>query len=200
MRKRIKSSVIRSIWLTAAVLLGAEVTKAGDAFTAFKFDGTPIHPGVVWQFEVDLADAADAPPRVKTVDLGSCLKSQKNAPERTATGYLTCKDGDRWFRYRHLGMTQNGTHVLITASGGGGGTLVAMTVMFLRIDSEDYFVFTDRKKQPEVNHRSVLKCVGQIVLGDRDDGTVDLHGETLTLGPSRYREKAVTYELAAINK
>ncbi len=75
-----------------------------------------------------------------------------------------------------------------------------MTVMFLRIAPEDYFVFRDGRKQPEVQHRSVLNCVGQIVLGDRDDATVELHGDAITLGPSRYREKAVRYELAAIQK
>lgn len=67
MGKRIGLPLVRSIWLVAVVLLGAEVTKAGDAFAAFTFDRTPIHPG------------------------------------------------DRWFGYKPIGVTPEGTHVLVTA-------------------------------------------------------------------------------------
>ena len=51
------------------------------------------------------------------------------------------------------------------------------------------------EQRPVAEQRVVLKCVGQIVVGDRDDGTVELKGDTLTLGKSRYREKAAVYKL-----
>ena len=36
------------------------------------------------------------------------------------------------------------------------------------------------EQRPVAERRDVPKCVGQIVAGDRDDGRVELKGDTLT--------------------
>jgi hypothetical protein len=180
--------------LIPVAMLGASKPALPDAQTAFAFEGKPVHPGVVREFEVWLSDAD--PPRVKTVDVKACMASNKNfdPPTKEASGFLTCKTNDGWFSYRHVGVTPTGTHVLITASN-GGGTMDALYVYLLRWDKEEYWTFEPGKERPTTQQRVVLKCIGQIVLGDRDDGTIELQGSMLTLGKSRYREKSAVYRL-----
>lgn len=161
----------------------------------FNFDGKPIHPGCIWEFNVWLSEK-EGSPRVKTIDLKSAIRSYKNfePAEVTSTGFLMAKDGEEWFAYKHLGVTSTGTHVLRTGycSGGSG---IFQKIFLIRRDKEDYFEFSEDQAKPTILHRHVLKCIGQIGLGDRDDGLVELKGDTLSLGKSRYRDKVEYYHL-----
>jgi hypothetical protein len=80
-------------------LLGDKAKVSPDSRDSFTFEGKPIHPGVISEFDVWISDAD--PPRVKTVDLESCQTSNKNraAPQESPKGYLTCKSDDGWFGY-----------------------------------------------------------------------------------------------------
>lgn len=163
----------------------------------FVFEGRAIPPGMVAEFECSLADPADHPPPITAVDLASWSSSRGKVQKckTLSNGCVMSENGNRWFGYEHIGTTPNGTHVLVTVSGGGGGTMVAKTVVLVRFGSEDYFIFKAGDKKPVIQHRDVLRCVGQIALGDRDDGKIELRGKVLTLGKSKYRDKDVDHEL-----
>ena len=194
------------ILLLAAVLPGSKAGAAdspppatrlagpSEEVANFTYQGKPIHPGCVWEFEVWMSEGADDPPRVLTVDVDSCTTSQKNFKPVTVgkNGYVTCRSSDdrstAWFSYKRLGTTSTGTHVLATESG-GEGTMVSTCVYLVRVETEGYFTYREGAASPTVEKRLVLKCVGQIGQGDRDNGTVELRGDTLVLGTSRYRNR-----------
>ena len=180
-----------------AVAAGGEIPTE-EANARFTYKGKPIHPGCIREFEVWMSDGD--PPRVLTVDVDSCVTSDKNfSPlRRSPDGWVSASTGDEqsrdWCAYKHLGRTSTGTHVLAVRLA-GGGTMVATYVYLVRFDQEEYQLFSKGGERPSVEKRLVLKCVGQLGIGDRDDGTLELRGDVLVLGVSRHRNQEEKYRL-----
>jgi|GEM_PF-891372 len=178
---------------TATHLAGAVDPKEN-----FEYDGKPIHPGCVREFEVALADSP--PPIVSAVDVKACVTSNEFYMPFTNDdqGYIGYEydlgDGEKGnFSYKFLGKSDGGIYVLKTRSR-GGGTMVAESLFLIKDSFENYWDLDDGNKKTQ-DRRLIIACIGQITLGDRDGGKVSLKGDHLILGPSQYREKAVTIDI-----
>lgn len=169
-----------------------------DALENFSFEGKPVHPGCVREFDVALSDSP--PPIVRAVDIKACVTSNEfYMPFKTREdGYIGYEydlgDGEKGsFSYKYLGKSDSGIHVLDTRSS-GGGTMVAESVFLIKSDTRDYWDF-DNQYNKTSKKRLIMICTGQITIGDRDRGTIDLSGNQLILGPSQYRDKAEAIDL-----
>ncbi len=72
--------------------------------------------------------------------------------------------------------------------------MVAKTVFLTRFSLENYRSFDDLGKL-RVEKRLIMKCIGQIVRGDRDVGALELKNNKLILGESQYRKQAEVISL-----
>ena len=63
-----------------------------------------------------------------------------------------------------------------------------MTIFLTRFGLENYRFFDEQGKL-KIEERLIMKCIGQIVRGDRDVGTIELENNKLKLGKSQYRKK-----------
>lgn len=162
-----------------------------EANKKFSYNGKAIHPGCVGEFMVSLADSG--PPIVRAVDVESCVSSNEfstnfKISEDGYIGYEYEESGVmNYFGYKYVGKASGGLHVLDTISS-GGGTMVAKTIFLTRFTIENYKSFDDQGKI-DIERRLIMKCIGQIVRGDRDIGKVQLKNNEILLGESQYRNK-----------
>ena len=147
----------------------------------FAFAGAPIHPKLVEEFEGWLSD--DQPPITVAVDVAAASGTNEYAEpvETTEAGLVRYAAGEGWFGYSHLGRMNDGTHVLRTASN-GGGTGIFTNLLFVRLDADEV-----RAPSGASRRRVLMRVVGRFVLGDRDDGTVEVEGDRVVVSASRYR-------------
>lgn len=176
----------------------AAASEVKGALENFKFNGKPVHPGCVREFDVALADSP--PPIVRAVDIEACVTGNEFYMPFTTDnqGYIGYEydlgEGEKGsFSYKYLGKTPSGIRVLDTRSS-GGGTMVAESLLLIKISDEDYWNF-DNEYRKTADKRLIMTCTGQIALGDRDTGDVALKGNQLILGPSQYRDKAEAIDL-----
>lgn len=168
-----------------SVMAGSPAQAAAGG--AFEYQGQPIHPKLVAEFEGSLADAGPAP--TVTVDVAAAFDTNEyaEAVEATATGLVKYESSPGWYGYVHLGTLDDGTHVLRTASNGGGSG-VFTNLMFVRLDSP--CVATDPTGSRFT--RVLMHHLGSFPLGDRDDGTLRVESDRVVVGPSRYRALSTT--------
>jgi len=172
-------------------------SKLKEANKSFTYNGKLIHPGCVEQFNVSLADSP--PPIVRAVDVESCVSSNEyfmdyKVSDDGYVGYEYEDSGEKkYFGYKYIGKASGGLHILDTRSS-GGGTMVAMTVFLTRFGLENYRSFDEQEKL-KIEKRLIMKCIGQIVRGDRDVGTIELKKDKLVLGKSQYRKKSEVINL-----
>jgi len=95
-------------------------------------------------------------------------------------GTFRYEGSEGFFEYRHIGSTPSGTHVLWTA-GNAGGPETFQDLILVRVEGDSVF------ENGRFRHRFILRRIGAITLGDRDDGRMPLLGNKLVLGVSRYR-------------
>ena len=161
-----------------------------EANKTFTYNGKPIHPGCVNEFSISMADSG--PPVVRSVDVASCMASNEFAVAYKVSddgyiGYEYEDSGEKnYFGYKYVGKAKGGIHILDTMWS-GGGTMVAKTVFLTRFGLEKYRSFDDQGKL-KLEKRLIMKCIGQIVRGDRDIGTLELKNDKLILGESQYRK------------
>ena len=167
-----------------------------EELKSFRFKGKPIHPAVVEELITPLADPL---PTIVSVEVEGGHRNNKarGTPSSNANGYIEYTDpythgsspnGNGYFCYRHLGRTAEGIHVLKTLSSGGGSGIF-MDIIFIRFEWDDAY------EQGEYRKRVIMKRVGDFCLGDRDDGTIKLDGNKLTISTSRYRSEPVVLTL-----
>ncbi len=168
-----------------------------EANESFTYKGKTIHPGCIKQFMVNLADAG--PPIVRAIDVESCISSNEffmsyQVSEDGYIGYEYEDSGEKnYFGYKVIGKAKGGIHILDTRAS-GGGTMVAMTVFLTRFGLENYRSF-DEEEKLNIEKRLIMKCIGQIVRGDRDIGSIELINNNLVLGESQYRKKVEVISL-----
>lgn len=162
-----------------------------EANKRFAYKGKPIHPGCVNELSVNMADSG--PPIVRAVDVESCVSSNEfsvdfKTSDEGYIGYEYEVSGEKnYFGYKYIGKSK-GLHILDTIWS-GGGTMVASTVYLTRFSLENYRSF-DKQGKLNLEKRLIMKCMGQIVRGDRDDGSILLEDGKLILGESQYRKKS----------
>lgn len=154
----------------------------------FTYRGEPIHPKLVEEFESWLSD--DRPPSTVMVDVAAAFGSNEysEAVEASERGLLRYASGAAWYGYEHLGQMADGTHVLRTASSGGGSGIFH-NLLFVRLREDEARTPTGHRYG-----RVLMEVVGHFVLGDRDDGTVELLGDRVEVSASRYRAFPTTLD------
>jgi hypothetical protein len=165
-----------------------EQTPSQEDLTAFRYSGTPIHPLCV---KALLGHLADPLPWIASVELEASSKSNecRSIPCTEERGAVRCNAVDSgspasFFQYKHLGMTSDGTHILVTADCGGGSG-VFEDLLFVRFEPDRAY------EQGTYRDRMLMRCIGSFVLGDRDDGQVELIGDRIRVGASRCRPKEI---------
>ncbi len=168
-----------------ADLLKSKLKEANQNFT---YNSSPIHPGCVNEFSVNMADSG--PPIVRAVDVASCISTNEfSSTEKISDdgyiGYEYEVSGDKnYFGYKYVGKAKGGIHILDTMWT-GGGTMVAKTVFLTRFGLENYRSFDEQGKL-KVEKKLIMKNIGQIVRGDRDIGSLELKNDMLILVESQY--------------
>jgi hypothetical protein len=143
------------------------------------WQGSAVHPGCMHELKTELADSK---PLAAAIDLEGCNGSNKySAPYETEGSRLRWRDPDGgYFQYEYLGALSNGVQVVrIGESGGGSGFFQGL--FFLRISQST--VLEDGRRRV----RNALTLVGSESLGDRDQVTVELSGETVTIRRREFR-------------
>lgn len=154
---------------------------------AFQYQGQPIHPKLVEEFEGSLADAGPCPTVVVDVAAAFGTNEYAEAVETTATGLVKYESPAGWYGYVHLGTLEDGTHVLRTASNGGGSG-VFTNLMFVHVDPPR----SATSPTGSEFRRVLMHHLGSFPLGDRDDGAVSVEADRVVVGPSRYRALSTT--------
>ena len=147
-----------------------------------------IHPRIIEELRGWLSEEL---PDIASVDVEAAMKSNNKYADPVkieVTGqdkWVTASNekDKTWFSYRYLGVSPSGIHALLTAdSGGGSGRF--FSVLFLVFQSDDYADY-DHTDTVLKRDRILLKCVGQLTLGDRYDGDVTFIDGKLSIGPRR---------------
>jgi hypothetical protein len=149
----------------------------------FEYEGKPIQPDIIERFEGWLSDAG---PIVISLDLSAASGSDEySAGYKMQDGYVVMNAHDtsskRVYKYQWLGRTSNGVHVVRTCKSGGGTGLWTNLLLF-RFRPIERFV-TDKSFQDRIG----LIIVGEFALGDRDNGKIEISGDHIIIGKSKYR-------------
>jgi hypothetical protein len=158
-----------------------------EANEYFTYKGSPIHPGLVKEFEGRMSDDG---PIVLTVDvLGSHGVDEYGAPFKIMGEKVSFINRNatptEWYQYERLGTLANGIHVLHT-SFNGGGSGIFQNLLFVRFDVQPARSFHD-----PAGERLVMSIVDWYPLGDRDNGKIQIMDDTVMVGPSRYRSNSI---------
>jgi protein tyrosine phosphatase len=141
-----------------------------------------VHPLIVKEL---LGWLSDRYATVVSVDLTSANRSNRFSGEfsvRQFNGdswvHYEGEDGD-YFKYRHLGASSSGIHIVHGVEG-GGGTGVFHSLMLLVLQS-DTGIISDGDRM-EVREHVLLKTLGSISLGDRYSGELLFADGKLRIG------------------
>ena len=164
------------------LILIAVLAQAAGGPPGLVWHGAAVHPGCVGELSTSVADSR---PIVAAVDLEGCGKSNKysDAPE-THERWLHWKIPDGgYFQYQYLGVLTNGVHVVRTGESGGGSGYF-QSLLFLRITTSTVV------EDGVARARDALTLVGSESLGDRDQATITLSGNAVTIKRREFRGAA----------
>jgi len=147
-----------------------------EANAKFTYKGKPIHPFLVGKFANWISDKR--PPMIVTVDVSAAFDTneyRQSAVKKTYDWWFSEKeemDGEtriyEAFHYLLLGKLADGTHVIQTASSGGGSGFF-MDLMFVRFSEGE--IFSEGKKEKQL----LMSIVGSYILGDRYNGVIKVY-------------------------
>jgi hypothetical protein len=101
-----------------------------------------------------------------------------------------CSMGAPGFGYWLIGTTPSGVTVLFTESS-GGGTGRFRSLLFVSLENDKALSFNTSTNSLALDRvRLILKKLGEITLGDRYEGDITLHDNTLKIGKDRYPQSA----------
>jgi hypothetical protein len=101
-----------------------------------------------------------------------------------------CTMGAPSFGYRLIGTTSAGITVLFAESS-GGGTGRFRSLILLSLEKDKGLSFNAGKNTFTFDRaRVLLKKLAEIPLGDRYEGVITLHDDTLTIGKDQYSHSA----------
>lgn len=158
-----------------------------EANAKFTYAGKPIHPGLVEEFSGWMSDSG---PITVSVDVSAAYGTNEYYEDEVKiadNGNIAIYRKDSsYFCYRWLGRLDNGLHVLYVEEGGGGGSGIFEDLNFVRFDIGEG-INSDNKKYK----RLLMTIVRTYVLGDRDDGKIEVLKDRVIVGKSRYRNEPV---------
>lgn len=153
-------------------------TPATIADQTFTYRGSPIHPGLIHEFEGRLSDGG---PITLAVDVAASYGSDEyhdgDVIAEAGSSFAYRPSEREYYSYRWLGRLANGVHVVQTAySGGGSGRFVSL--LFLQMGTNLGF-----RPDGTPTERLVLSVFRWYPIGDRVDGPVRLDGNDVIIGP-----------------
>lgn len=152
---------------------------------SFENNNRLIHPLIVKSLQTQLCDTD---PIHMSVNLyGAMRANQFHHPVEERNGWFIVNQKDKEsFGYKFIGKTKEGIHILHTWDWGGGSG-VFNNLVFLEFSSKKIITNIDDYKKGDA---IILSILGEMSLGDRFDGTVDLiENDTLIInGTSKARK------------
>ena len=161
-------------------------TEHGRPDLPYSFSKPPyVHPKVVQDLMTWLSDSGDQVVAINLLDSQDSNRYSGEVKVRESEGeapYVYVTDGREKFGYEYVGTTTSGIDVLCT-SDCGGGSGIFMNLLLVRWEEEmgidcdwqDLTVRPDRK-------RLLIRKVGEIALGDRWAGKLEVRGNDLFVG------------------
>lgn len=152
-----------------------------DGFLRFR--GKVIHPGAFRDLSIWISDTE---PTVTAVDLEGCQDTERySLAEPKIKKKAVCLYDEKqkvfsnrppFFAYEYIGVLSDNVHVVKTAEC-GDGTGIFMSLLLVRFASEQAYHWDKYRS------RTVMKCVGEIGLGDRYYGKITLEENGIRIGP-----------------
>ncbi|MCW8131410.1 MAG: hypothetical protein KIS92_13760 [Planctomycetota bacterium] len=171
---------------------------ACEVDAAFRILGRPIHPLVVDNL---IASIAESHPQVSEMNLVSptLAVQPEPLPVNQYQGFVIANypDGEGAIGYRCLGQTSQGIYVLDCWQNWGGSGYFS-TVLLATVEHRAILDGFEADQPPQPTERTVIRSLGEIGHGDRDDGTIALIGDCLILGKSKYRESDQHIDLSRL--
>lgn len=148
-----------------------------DTDATFRFNGKPIHPAIIQQFESWVSDPGQ--PTTVTVDVAAAGDTNRYSDADVSVDkyqIISYKHNYSSYAYRWEGRLKNGAHVVRTWNAQKGGTAVFQTLFFLRF-AEGKGYLADGKPYD----RLLLTCERAYPLGDRSRVDVQLKNNEVSL-------------------
>jgi hypothetical protein len=147
------------------------------AVPGFVWEGRSVHPGCLRELTIGLADSQ---PVAVALDLNGCRGSNRYASSSYAVDGAVLRwhpqPGSReYFQYEYLGVLASGIHVLRVAEGGGSGSGIFQSLLFVRLGTASRLDDGQRRQGP------ILTLAGFQTLGDRAQATVELKGRDVVV-------------------
>ena len=182
------AALLVSLGVTGVATVLRPTTQTQPTLDGFRYQGEPIHPKLVEEFESWISD--DRPPTTVVVDVAAAFGANEysEAVQLSERGLVRYESAEGWYGYEHLGQMKDGTHVLRTASSGGGSG-VFQNLLFAQLSKDEA-----RTPEGKRHGRVLMEVVGRFVLGDRDNGAIEILGDRVVVGASRYRAFATTLD------
>lgn len=152
----------------------------------YSFSKPPyIHPKVVQDLTTWVSDCGDQVAAINLLESQNSNRYFGEVKVRELEGeapYVYVNDGREEFGYQHVGTTTSGVDVLYTSySGGGSGIFVNLLLVRWEEDMGIDCDWDNLAVRPE-RRRLLIRKVGEIALGDRWDGVLEVRGDDLLVG------------------
>lgn len=160
--------------------------RGGEADSPCSFSRPPyVHPKVIEDLSTWLSDSGDQVVAINLLDSQGSNRYHGEVLTRERPGeapFVHVREGAVMFGYRHVGTTTSGVDVLLT-SDCGGGTGVFVNLMLVRFDRDrglaaDWTKGVVRPTRP----RLLIRKLGEIPLGDRWSGRLEVRGNDILVG------------------
>lgn len=161
--------------------------------TDYSFAQAPfVNPRIIHDFSTWLSDVGD---HVTEINLTDAQRSNRYYGEPSVHDtdrlcpFVYSGDSEKgFFGYSYVGITDRGVHVLYTADSGGGSG-VFINLMFLAVELSHGILATGDPRSGGVvradKERVVLRKLGEIGLGDRWSGELQVRGNDVFVGRDR---------------
>jgi hypothetical protein len=175
-----------------SIVLGAVDKDVGDIAHLLRYSFSKpefIYPEIVEELDGWISDGL---PVYAAVDLEGAMRSNRfflppeNRKNPGSDGWVWVErksefscDSNPYYGYKFIGVTPSGTHIIQTASS-GGGTGIFCSVLFMRFQADE--VLTSTLDKTTTRTRILLRCIGQRPLGNRYYGEVTYADGLLTIG------------------
>ena len=182
------STTNKLIWplglmVCVAVAAAISINKDTPGKLVLYFDREPyVNPKVIQDMTTWLSDTGD---QVIGIDLLGSRNSNRyfcqSKIRKTESGspFVYYQDDRELFGYRYIGTTASGIDVLKTTSSGDGSG-VFHNLIFVAVETDKCLSFdSERLTANLAADRLVIKKFGEIPLGDRFEGSVEIKGEYL---------------------
>lgn len=124
-----------------------------------------VNPWILADFYGWISDRGSI---VLSVDLMNAQRSNRywgeweQVEDQSGGAWVKAHKRDEWVRYRLLGETKEGLHVVHVLTGGGGSGSFG-NMLLLEYVREDQYKIEDKKGQLVPEERLILRCRGQFV-------------------------------------